>query len=275
MLGKLLKYDFRSMWKQFAINWPAALALALVNRFTLTLPERSSALGNIIAGIAGLVYAAILIAMCVIAVIFVIQRFFKGLLGDEGYLMNTLPVKTWQLIVSKLLCASVATIVSVLVAILSILLLAPIDGMDYIDIFRETVRVVSAAHLPEPPPSGLPDRLWSSVPGRLASCFALPVDSPGGLRTLCRQPGRVVSASPWPWTEGASAARPCCLWDPSARQCMRGVWSRAARVSRGVLGRRPPARPRRGAIRPPSGQRARRTRRHCGLPGCIPQAHGP
>ena len=143
MLGKLLKYDFRSMWKQFAFIWPAALALALVNRFTLTLPERSSALGNIIAGIAGLVYAAILIAMCVIAVIFVIQRFFKGLLGDEGYLMNTLPVKPWQLIVSKLLCASVATIVSVLVAILSILLLAPIDGMDYIDIFRETVRVFS------------------------------------------------------------------------------------------------------------------------------------
>ena len=31
MLGKLLKYDFRSMWKQFAFIWPAALALALVN----------------------------------------------------------------------------------------------------------------------------------------------------------------------------------------------------------------------------------------------------
>ena len=31
MFGKLLKYDFRSMWKQFAFIWPAALALALVN----------------------------------------------------------------------------------------------------------------------------------------------------------------------------------------------------------------------------------------------------
>ena len=141
MLGKLLKYDFRSMWKQFAFIWPAALALALVNRFTITLPEDSSALGGMIAGIAGLVYMAILIAMSVIAVIFVIQRFYKGLLGDEGYLMNTLPVKTWQLIVSKLLCASVATIVSVFVAVLSILLIAPIDGMGYIDIFRKTAQV--------------------------------------------------------------------------------------------------------------------------------------
>ena len=141
MLGKLLKYDFRSMWKQFAFIWPAALALALINRFTITLPEGSSALGGMIAGVAGLVYAAILIAMCVIAVIFVIQRFFTGLLGDEGYLMNTLPVKTWQLIVSKLLCASVATIASIFVALLSILLIAPIDGMGYLDIFRETARV--------------------------------------------------------------------------------------------------------------------------------------
>ena len=35
MLGKLLKYDFRSMWKQFSVIWPAALILAFLNRFTM------------------------------------------------------------------------------------------------------------------------------------------------------------------------------------------------------------------------------------------------
>ena len=142
MLGKLLKYDFRSMWKQFAFIWPAALALALVNRFTLTLAGNGQ-FGDMVAGIAGLVYAAILIAMCVIAVIFVIQRFYKSLLGDEGYLMNTLPVKTWQLIVSKLVCATVATVVSVAVALLSILLLAPLSVVDFASAFREAVHVLS------------------------------------------------------------------------------------------------------------------------------------
>lgn len=42
MLGKLLKYDFRSMWKQFSVIWPAALILAFLNRFTMfewTTPE--------------------------------------------------------------------------------------------------------------------------------------------------------------------------------------------------------------------------------------------
>ena len=32
-----------------------------------------------------------------------IQRFYKGLLGQEGYLMFTLPVKNWQLVFSKAL----------------------------------------------------------------------------------------------------------------------------------------------------------------------------
>ena len=42
MLLKLLKYDFRSMWKTFSLVWGACLAIALVNRFTLPLDGRDS-----------------------------------------------------------------------------------------------------------------------------------------------------------------------------------------------------------------------------------------
>ena len=35
MLFKLLKYDFRAMWKQFSLIWGAALVLAQVNRFSI------------------------------------------------------------------------------------------------------------------------------------------------------------------------------------------------------------------------------------------------
>ena len=48
MFGKLLKYDFRSMFKQFAFVWPAALALALVNHFTINGIESSSSVGEIV-----------------------------------------------------------------------------------------------------------------------------------------------------------------------------------------------------------------------------------
>ena len=137
MFGKLLKYDFRSMFKQFAFIWPAALALALVNHFTISSFVTSvSDMRQTAAGIAMLVYVAILMAMFVIAVIFVIQRFYKGLLGDEGYLMHTLPVKPWQLIASKLLCACVTTFVSIIVALLSILMIFPWDLKDFQGFFE-------------------------------------------------------------------------------------------------------------------------------------------
>lgn len=125
MLGKLLKYDFRSMGKQFAFIWPAALVLAFLNRFTLGSIDNNDTIQELFSGIAMLVYVSILIALFVIALIFIIQRFYKGLLGDEGYLMHTLPVRPWQLIASKAICALVASVVSVIVAVLSILVLVP------------------------------------------------------------------------------------------------------------------------------------------------------
>lgn len=132
MLGKLLKYDFRSMWKQFALIWPAALVLALVNRLLLGgNVESASQLGGVAAVVSMMVYVAILMAMFVIAIIYTVQRFYKGLLGDEGYLMHTLPVGPGMLIASKLICAVAVTLVSVLVAILSILLLLPIGARDW------------------------------------------------------------------------------------------------------------------------------------------------
>ena len=136
MFGKLLKYDFRSMWKQFAFIWPAALVLAVVNRFTLNGLDSSSSVGETTAGVAMLVYVAILMAMFIVAVIFTIQRFYKGLLGDEGYLMHTLPVKPWQLVASKLLCAVAATAVNVAVAILSMLLIIPWSKEDVQEVLQ-------------------------------------------------------------------------------------------------------------------------------------------
>lgn len=136
MLGKLLKYDFRSMFKQFAFIWPAALALALVNHFTINSLDSTSTVGETTAGVSMLIYVAILMAMFIIALVFAIQRFFKGLLGDEGYLMHTLPVRPWQLISAKLLCAVVTTFLSVVVALLSILIIIPWNREVIGELFR-------------------------------------------------------------------------------------------------------------------------------------------
>lgn len=128
MLFKLLKYDFRAMWKQFSLVWGAALALALVNRFTLFRDTDNAVLSK--DGLFMFAFVAVIVAMFVIAVIFVINRFSKGLLGNEGYLMHTLPVRPWELVLSKLICGVVTWVGCGVVAFLSPALMLPLNLPD-------------------------------------------------------------------------------------------------------------------------------------------------
>lgn len=140
MLLKLLKYDFRAMWKQFSLIWGAALALALVNRFTLFRDTASTISSE--DGVLMFAFMAVIVAMFVLAVIFVVNRFSKGLLGDEGYLMFTLPVRPWQLVLSKLICGTVTWVGCGVVALFSPALMLPLNLPDLLqfpfwsDIFR-------------------------------------------------------------------------------------------------------------------------------------------
>lgn len=132
MLWKLLKYDFRSMWKQCSIIWLAALLVALINRLTLIEGIRTASisawqLGGAIHSITSTVFIGVLFAVFIIAMVFILKRFYQGLLGAEGYLMHTLPVRSWQLVASKLICAVFVTVISVIVAILASVLLVPTD----------------------------------------------------------------------------------------------------------------------------------------------------
>ena len=139
MLGKLLKYDFRSMWKQFSFVWPAALALGIINRFTLPItdspvPGDWGAAREWMALISMTVFIGICLAMVVVTAVYVLTRFYRGLMGDEGYLMHTLPVKTWQLVLSKLLCALVTTAANMVVGLLAIFLMMPVGLRDILDL---------------------------------------------------------------------------------------------------------------------------------------------
>lgn len=125
MLLKLLKYDFRAMWKHFSLVWGAALALAVANRFTLFRGLIQNSALN--ADLLPVVFICVVVAMFVISIGFVIDRFSKGLLGSEGYLMHTLPVRSWQLVLSKLICGAVTWIISGVVAILALLIMGGLD----------------------------------------------------------------------------------------------------------------------------------------------------
>ena len=133
MLFKLLKYDFRAMWKQFSLIWGAALALALANRFSIFWDVDDHAIGlsdTTTSGITVFAFMSVITAMFVIAVIFVVNRFSKGLLGGEGYLMFTLPVRPWELVASKLICGTVTWLGCGVVALLSPFIMAPVNWLE-------------------------------------------------------------------------------------------------------------------------------------------------
>lgn len=121
MLRKLLKYDLRSTLRRFAVIWCAVLAAALLERLLLPKEDLLSASGTG-SGLVS-VFSLILVAMLVLSVVHIVRRFYRGLLGDEGYLMHTLPVEPWLLVMSKLLCAMLVLSVSVLVAVATYYLL--------------------------------------------------------------------------------------------------------------------------------------------------------
>lgn len=140
MLGKLLKYDIRAMWKQFSMIWPAALIIALINRFTLPFNQGSGnevgVKSELLAVITITVFVGVMCAMFVVAMVFVLTRFYRGLLGDEGYLMHTLPVQTWQLVLSKLICAVIVTVLNVVVSFLAMFLMMPINWTALFDVIQ-------------------------------------------------------------------------------------------------------------------------------------------
>lgn len=119
MLGKLLKYDFRSMFRVFLPLWGALLAISFINRLTLN----SDHMG-LPGAVLFIAYIGIIFAVMAVTLVLVVQRFYNGLLKSEGYLMFTLPVKPWQLITSKGIAAMVVTVLSVFMAGLSVLIIA-------------------------------------------------------------------------------------------------------------------------------------------------------
>lgn len=122
MLRKLLKYDLRANMKLYLFIWPAMLLLAGLQRLLLELPV-TGFLGHFLMSLLTGLMVLALIAMAVLCFVICVIRFYSGLLRREGYLMFTLPVKPWQLLVSKLLAAMLTLIPTCIFAYFGIALI--------------------------------------------------------------------------------------------------------------------------------------------------------
>ena len=120
MLKNLLKYEFRGTARYY---WPIFALLLLFSIFGRFTSHALTEFGTLTA-IAGVGYALIMVALWVIALVITISRFYKNLLGNEGYLMFTLPVSAGQNVLGKLIPATCWLLAAALMTAISIAILA-------------------------------------------------------------------------------------------------------------------------------------------------------
>lgn len=132
MLGKLIKYDLRSCMRRFWPIWSAVIVISFINGWSLyycTQNNNYTFLPNVLPK---LLLFGVAAAGIVIALIYVYNEFCHGLLGREGYLMFTLPVKEEELIFSKLITALIMIVISGIVVFLGITIMAYLGAPEYI-----------------------------------------------------------------------------------------------------------------------------------------------
>jgi len=123
---KLLKYEWKACARSCFPIYLAALLIALINRvFSFFQPANmfdAPLIYYLTAAIAVMLYFGVVAALFVVTAVILIQRFYKNLLGDEGYLMFTLPVTVTEHIGAKTLVAFAMCVIATLTAMLSMVI---------------------------------------------------------------------------------------------------------------------------------------------------------
>lgn len=148
MLGKLLKHELKATTRYFFPVYVALLCITIFNKIFLELNLTGSTFLEIFRGLFLTAYILIIFAVFIVAFIITILRFYKNLLGDEGYLMFTLPVKSHHHITSKLIISLFWFFLSVIMVLLSIGILLMGTGfleefwIELINVFNEGYRLL-------------------------------------------------------------------------------------------------------------------------------------
>lgn len=124
MLGKVLKYEIKATARILLPFYPVIIILSLLNKLFFQVLDNNPYM-QIPSAITMFIYVFLIIAMFVVTFIVMLQRFYKNLLGEEGYLSFTLPVKPATHIFSKLVTSVMWYIASGIVTLISIFIMLP------------------------------------------------------------------------------------------------------------------------------------------------------
>lgn len=129
MLGRLIKHEIKATSRILIpafIVWLAIIGLTKIslmvstgdNWFLMPIAEVMLVMSNVV--------------IFIIMLVIIVSRFYKNMLGDEGYLTFTLPVKTESIVFSKLITATIWQIVLTVFVFSSIFILLDSNDIAYL-----------------------------------------------------------------------------------------------------------------------------------------------
>ena len=149
MLRKLLKHEFRATGRIMLPLYLILLVTSVGANFSVRgLLDTPNKVLDILGGLLVMAFAVAIIAVCVMSMVVMVQRFYKNLLQDEGYVMMTLPCSTHQQIWSKLIVSAVWFALTLIVVCLAGLIMAfDVTAIEEIaDFFREVLSVLTTKY---------------------------------------------------------------------------------------------------------------------------------
>jgi hypothetical protein len=144
-LGKLIKYDFMDVSKLIIPFYIGMGVMGIVIRifWFVLLNEKIDERVRISTGVFQVMsyfgYAIAIIGIILMTYYAVIIRYYRSIYGNEGYLTNTLPIETYEIILAKLLTFFSWFVVNGIIIFFTFWFIIPVEGIFKANIFRPEV----------------------------------------------------------------------------------------------------------------------------------------
>lgn len=144
-LGKLIKYDFMDVSKLIIPFYIGMGVMGIVIRvfWFILLNEKIDDRVRISTGVFQFMsyfgYVIAIIGIILMTYYAVIIRYYRSIYGNEGYLTNTLPIETYEIILAKLLTFFSWFVVNGIVIFFTFWFIIPVEGIFKANVFRPEV----------------------------------------------------------------------------------------------------------------------------------------
>lgn len=142
MLGKILKYDLKSMARSLLPLYAALIIMAAMLRLLDLLADKITLVG-IIYSFMMVLFVVLMIGALFYTFFIAIKRYYKNLFSDEGYLTHTLPVSNNSLLISKIISSFIYLIITSAAMLLALVI--AIDTSKVFEVFNQGIDMMATA----------------------------------------------------------------------------------------------------------------------------------